>query len=421
MAIPYELEVLDELISETIHPKQLFNENSVTTSKQFAAWERFAALQVAKARKRLKPITYGFLKEKHKKLYILQHQSATIHLLDTLFHYLGPGEYKELAEKETDSRIEKLYKRLLGHCNFFLSYIQDTFSGYWNDEQKISEIELMKVQESLLVRLPGIKRKLSRISTDKKLVTLFVKLLEPVSDKTNVIDLTYSDLAYINDLVVNLENLKPVSKLDDSCLPLNVLIIYLNLNQTDFKDYLSDFICTAVNQVSTVKEKLDKLFFYYKKISQMHIKPNVALVRQSRSVKDEMKDWLAGEIKYLQKTQNLGIIVPARFKSNIEYKRGIWCTYTVEEIALLHRLQHEAGFITNKKVRPMIEDLSKFVHTVSVHNISPKNLYNSFYNIDSTTIQSLNDKLFTLVNQLRKLESQLKRKAKEKQTLRKPN
>jgi len=250
-------------------------------------------------------------------------------------------------------------------------------------------------------------------------VKLLFALLDLVCDKTNHVILTYYSLHYINDLLASLENLKAVTNGNNFCPPLNVLIIYLNLNETDFKDYLADFICVDVNRISTVKEKLDKLYFYYKQISQMHTKPGAALIQQARSVKDEMKDWLAGEIKYLQKTQSLGIIVPARFRNDTEYKKGIWCTYTVEEIALFHRLQHEAKYITNKKVRPMIEDLSKFIHTATVHNVSAKNLYNSFYNIDLATIQSLNDKLFNLISQLRKIESHIKRKTKEKQSFRK--
>ncbi|HMU46136.1 MAG TPA: hypothetical protein PKC72_07200 [Chitinophagaceae bacterium] len=419
MVLPYELEVLDNLISETIHPKKIFDEKTVISPRQFAAWETTAKLQFAKVRKRLKPVAYSFSKERHKKLYVKRQQSATIYLLDLLFHYLYPAKAKDLEERNTDTKIEKLYKRIFKECHRLLNFIQDTFPTSWDLDQKIPDSEMIFFQQQSQVRLVTVKRKLARLKADKRILKLLFELLDPITDNTSAISLSYRSLAYTSELITALENLKPGSTTANICPPLNVLVIYLNLNSTEFKDYIADCICSEVNTMNSVKEKLDRLFFYYKHINQMHTKPGVALIQDARSVKDEIKEWLAGEIRYLQKTQNLGIIVPARFKNETEYKQGIWCTYTVEEIALLHRLQHEAKFITNKKVRPMIDDLSKFIHTSSVHNISAKNLYNSFYNIDLDTIQSLNDKLFTLISHLRKLESQVKRKAREKQSPRK--
>ena len=38
MALQYELEVLDELISENLHPKNLINGNTAITSQQVNAW-----------------------------------------------------------------------------------------------------------------------------------------------------------------------------------------------------------------------------------------------------------------------------------------------------------------------------------------------------------------------------------------------
>ena len=419
MALPYELKKVDELISETIHPKKLFNENSVTTSKQFGDWERSARSELTKAKKRIKPTAYSFLKEKHKRLYIRHHQSAIIHLLDLLFHYLYPVEYHELPEKPSDGRTERLYKRLFKECFDLLTYLRDTFPTSWKQDHKVPDSEIMRVQYEWKLRLPAIKRKMLIGNSDRKLVKLVLELLNAYSDKTLDVSLTYYEVTYMNELFQSLENLKKVVAANNFCPPINTLIIYLNLNKTSFKDYFSDCICTDVNKATAVKEKLDKLFFYYKQINQMHTKPGAALLPGAKSVKDEIREWLAGEIKYLQKTQNLGLIVPARFRNDTEYKKGLWVNYTIEEIGLLHRLQYEARFITNKKVKPMIEDLSKFVHTSSVHNISAKNLYNSFYNIDPATIQSVSDKLFALINHLRKIEGQLKRKAKEKQSLRK--
>ena len=416
MALQYELEVLDELISENFHPKNLINGNSPVTPQQVNAWLNKALSEENKIRKRLKLVTYGFLKEKHKRIYIQQHQSAIIRLLDRIVNYLYPKDIGHMLEQKTDTPVEKLYKRVFGSCRELLDYIQETFPEYFSHDLKIPDFLLMQSQLQWEFRLSSIRRQLQKIKADKKLVQLLFSILSNICDHTNCISLSYRTHTYINDLLSGLENIKEVKNTNNSCPPLNRLLVSLDFNETGFKDYLVEMICENVNIAKTVKEKIDRLSFYYKEIGQMHRKPGVSFHHGVRSVKDDLKEWLAREIRYLEKSENLGIIVPARFHDSPQYKRGIWYTYTIEELALLQRIQHEANYITNSNIIAMMEDLSKIAHTATQHNISYKNLKNLFYNIDLNTIDSLHEKLLILIRKLQNIKAVVIKKEKTKRS-----
>ncbi|HVT84906.1 MAG TPA: hypothetical protein VHD35_06870 [Chitinophagaceae bacterium] len=416
MALHYELEVLDELISEDLHPKNVLKGNTIVTDKQVSAWLNKAVLLKRKARKRIRSTAYSFLEEKHKKIYINQHISSLIRLLDTLFNYLSPKEVGDMAERKEDLPAEKLYKRLYSYCLHLLNYLHDHFSECFNPNFKMPEYEFRKSQHEWRNNLSSLKRKLLRLKADRKLVDLLFTFLNDFCDPANNTSFSFSSHRYINDLLSGLESLGKMRKINSQCPPLNLLLVYLDFNETSIKDYMVQRICENVNPLKTVKEKVDKLYFYYKEISQMHRKPGISFYPQASSIKEDLKDWLAREIKYLEKSQTLGIIVPAKFQDVPQYKRGIWYTYTIEELALLQRAQHEAGYITNTNIIALMEDLSKIAHTATQHNISYKNLKNLFYNIDLDTIDSLHDKLLIMIRKLQNLKAITIRKQKTKQS-----
>lgn len=416
MTVRYELEVLDELISENLHPKNILRGNTIVTNKQVTAWLNKALLLKRKARKRIKSIAYSFLEEKHKKIYIHQHISALIRLLDTLFNYLSPKEVGDMAERKEDSPVEKLYKRLYIYCNDLLYYLQDNFREYFNPAFKIPEYDLLKSQQQWRTALKPLKRKLLRSKADKKLIDLLFTFLNDTCDPASNTNFSFSSHHYINDLLKGLDNLKQVPQTNSNFPPLNVLLVHFDFNVTSIKDHFVERICENVNPLKTVKEKIDKFYFYYKEISQMHRKPGVSFHPGAASIKDDLKDWLVREIKYLEKSQSLGIIVPARFQDTPQYRKGMWYTYTIEELALMQRIQHDAGYLTNSNIIAMMEDLSKIAHTATQHNISFKNLKNLFYNIDLDTIDSLHEKLLIMIRKLQNLKANTIRKQKTKQS-----
>jgi hypothetical protein len=73
-------------------------------------------------------------------------------------------------------------------------------------------------------------------------------------------------------------------------------------------------------------------------------------------------------------------------------------------MGLLLRAFQETELIRNKKMRQAVQSIAEHWHSKSKENISWQYLYNSMSTVEMGTIQSLEDKLITIVNWLRKMK-----------------
>ena len=104
MVLDYELETLEELITENLHPRNLFSENSIT-DQQFENWNQLILQEKRTIRKRLKKVTFSYAKENHRKFYIQQHQFAISLLKKVLMEFLLPKNAESLAETLNDTKL----------------------------------------------------------------------------------------------------------------------------------------------------------------------------------------------------------------------------------------------------------------------------------------------------------------------------
>lgn len=89
-------------------------------------------------------------------------------------------------------------------------------------------------------------------------------------------------------------------------------------------------------------------------------------------------------------------------------EQGLLLAMSVEEIGLFQRILKVSGLGLNTNVTRMMEDLSRFIHTKRKHNISAASLYNSYYTIEQSTVESLNDKLLMMLNTLKRIAKDLR-------------
>jgi len=152
-----KLEVLDELISESLHPRNLINKAPIP-DQQFENWNSILLQEKERIRKRLKQITYGYSKESHRRLYIQQHQSAIARLKNQLVDFLMPKDATVLAEQEDDVNLVRLYKRCLIALDELMNFLRDEFRPYFNDDEKMPACRLLIIQQELKPRLVRMRK-----------------------------------------------------------------------------------------------------------------------------------------------------------------------------------------------------------------------------------------------------------------------
>lgn len=408
MSLHYELEVLETLITESFHPKNLLQENSIT-DQQFESWKQLLVQEKEIVRKRLKKVTYTYCKEGHRKLYIQQHQFVITQLKNVLMEFLLPKDAESLAETKGDNKIAKLYKGSLVIMQELLGFIKEEFPQYFNYEERIPANILMQLKVGLNTRLAELRKQFVKAKEDASLIELVIQTILVHSNNETSQPFTYSRWQYVKELLNSLERMGTDEVFASHYPAMIVELVYMNFNATVFKNYFVKKIYPEINAGGSLQEKIEMISFHHKEISQLHVKPGMALAPSSPSVQLDLVTWLFNEMAHLEKKQTLGMVVPVEFKDkeNGDKEKGIYSLYTIEEMGLLLKAHHETELIRNKNLKQAAKSMAEHWHSKYKENISWQYLYNSMSTIEMNTIKSLEDKLVGMVNWLRKAKGKL--------------
>jgi hypothetical protein len=406
MALHYELELLEELISITLHPKNLKNENSV--KKRFTLWSRLAFTEKERVKKSIRNGLLCIEKEKQRKIYIQQHQSAIIYLQDTLHVYLQSVNPQKSSGNKDFAQLASLFQHFNQCLEDLLSFLEKHLTSYFNQEEKIPEGYTRSFQQEYSLRLKSLHKQLLQLTPDKALPQMICSILNDFLNKQKKKIITYRQLHYIKELMEELENLKNHNSINHYPSLLEMLI-KLNFNCCSFKKYFLGFIKGEISNTNSLDDKLDKLYFHYKEINQVRIKKGRGLYSCSASVQKDIAGYLQREIQYLEKKRSLSISASDDSKGNEEETdEAIHLQMSVEELGLLTNIQKQAGLLKNTNMRKLAKLLATNHRSLRKDKLSWQNLYNCFSKVEMATINSLDDKLITMVNTLRKIKSDFK-------------
>lgn len=409
MPLNYELESLDELISNTLHPTKLLIEQSIS-DQQFDNWNKLLFEEKELIRKQLKKTTFGFTKEAHRRLYIQQHQSSIISLKNQLVDFLMPMDASVLAERSDDANLARIYKRCLITLDELMEFIRDEFWCYFNEAQMIPANKLLQIQGQFEIRMPKVSRSLIQSGQDALLISHVFETIMRHLNTDSAPEVTYRKYQYLKILMTSLENMNGDSLPICHYPSLPALLIHLNFNATIFKNYMVKLLHEEINACTSIEEKIETISFHHKELSQMTVKPGMALSTSFPSVQMDLVTWLFNEMTHLEKKQTLGIVAPIHFKESIEQdtEKGIYSSLTVEELALFVKVQKDTGVLKNKNMKQVARTIAKDWHSKQKDNISWQYLYNSMSKVDVGTINSLDSKLMDMVNMLRKMRGGIK-------------
>lgn len=405
MALYYELEALETLVKEALHPKNLLHHE--ISNEEFESWNLQLLQEKETIRKRLKKVTYSYTKETHRKLYIQQHQFAIIHLKNVVMEYLMPKDANGLIETTEDNKPVRIYKRCLAVMSDLLVFIKEEFPQYFNYEEKIPGSKLLQIQNGLKPQLAGLRKQLLKLGQDALLIELLNQTILMHSNNETCQPFTYRRWQYLKELLTSLEKINSGQEYTSHYPPLIVQLVYMNFNATVFKNYFVKLIHAEINAAGSLHDKIEIISFHHKEISQLPVKSGMALTPTLPSVQLDLVTWLFTEMTHLEKKTTLAIVAPVQFKEpgDPEAEKGIYSQLTVEELGLFFKIQKETDLLKNKNMKQVARSIADHWHSKQKENISWQYLYNSMSSPDVGTIRALEDKLVGLVNWLRKMRT----------------
>ena len=75
---------------------------------------------------------------------------------------------------------------------------------------------------------------------------------------------------------------------------------------------------------------------------------------------------------------------------------------SVPQLGFFMKLLVDTGVVNNKNQTELLKTICRSVRTLRNETISIDSLHNKYYNVDKNTIESVKDKLFLMINQVKK-------------------
>ena len=197
--------------------------------------------------------------------------------------------------------------------------------------------------------------------------------------------LTIDQLVYLERLVEELISEKGSPE----------VLIYLNFNSRKYFACLTQSIRSHLDSKETRGEKLEMLRQELKAVNQVPCEFGMAYSIKYPSLKQMISDWISEEIQFLESTGPLN--TPSNLDEAIKKDFKLEFDMSVSQFAFFIKSFIETGVILNKNVSELIRFLSRFVKTKRSENISSESFRMKYYNVESSTKDSLKNLLHNAI------------------------
>jgi hypothetical protein len=333
------------------------------------------------------------------------YQEEIVYLMNIL------ADYKKM---QPHPLLSKLYDNVIMGLKGLINLLRRRYLTYFNQLEKIPDVDLQQYRIELRARIRNIKRNLTPVIADKKLLQLLLIPLCQFGNYRLGPNPTYSELEYMKDLVKKLTAIRHTcgdGKIDR--LLIKLLITY-NFNSTAFIDYYIQSLELKAESLHLSAIKSSYFAFQHKMLLYIKERPGISLQREMPSAKEELLDWVEDQNNYLEElrfdteafTYNEPRPADAGLNKLGKNEAKITTLFSVPEFALFIRALNESSIIHCLDRRGFLKKICMNFTTVGTENtgISWISLNSKYSAVEQETIQSLRKKIRLLNDYLRELE-----------------
>jgi hypothetical protein len=383
--VKHALERLDHLIAIEINPQK--NNNLNIIHSHIENWSLTAKSEIENIARYLLRRSVKLKKEKEIELLVQQYQGNIILFLDKVFIY---------KSSNTSPLYLQLFESILQQLDELLTHIEQRYTRYFNQEEKVPDCYLNLIQQDISRELNRVNKFILK-SMDPQLAEVILKPIKSFIRTKNG-NISYKQVIYMKTLIKEIAQLPLLESITEEAITQS--LIYMNFNSTSFINFVIDRKVIEINK-ATPSEKLELLTIQLKKINLMGLKPGAALYHNKPSAKERLKDWLTEEINFMEVQQSL-FIRPSPSQLSEPEEHRVHTSLSVQQLALWIRTAKDVGIITNKNQSILLKTIAKMFRTPHSESISSESLHSKFYAPETSAKKAVKDLMLEMFNQVQK-------------------
>jgi hypothetical protein len=157
-----------------------------------------------------------------------------------------------------------------------------------------------------------------------------------------------------------------------------------------------------VQEQDSLSKQIEKLAYMVKVINQVQAKPGFIFNEKFRSIKDQLSDWIAEEIYFFEKRQQLALNFPLNTDEPVQKNFKLKLNLSVSQLAYLLKCLKDLDIIQNHNILEVLRFIGSIVQTKHTENISWESLRAKFYHTEESARTGIKDLALQLFNLTRK-------------------
>jgi hypothetical protein len=394
MALVYELEVLEDIIFETVHPKALIEKR--LEKKQLTDLMDLFVQENNEAIKRIRKTSGRLIRENRKAAYLRLQQAGMIRMMDALIAYLFPKDIWDIYKRESAETVEGFYKAAYVQLEAMLHLFKHDHLPYFDFDAKLPDGYKWKMERDMKETLEIIETRF-----EKKVSAAFFELIcEPFEYfLSNDSHISYKELAYLVELRLYLLGISE-QVLEQVEEKISERLLYLNFNSVLFFNYMIRKISDEASQKSSVNERVEYYSWQIKTLNQTRVKHNIIYLSHLEPIREQLIYWIAEDLYYLDKKHQLSLTLPMNREAQKDKLKKVHVQLTVAELALGARLLLDTDVIINTNYTELIKMVARGFRTNRQANISQQAIYNVGFDVTTNSKEKMKSILMRMVRKI---------------------
>lgn len=372
----YPLELLDHLITVSLHPRNVgLHPIEDTTAQQLIIKIADEAINVQKA---INSQAFAVNTEQELATTIRKYHTSLIDLLDQV------SEHKEVVQN--GKLLDQVYSALTDCLEYVISFIETRYWTQLNLEERMPRPQLKQARKEVSARMCEIQTILDDEHSRQVYALIRVHLHDFAECTVCSNRVSYRAAMYRKELITKLLEVEVDGDhyFTNTYAPIDRLMIYLNFNSKAYIRLLTSEINTFLDMTSTQEERMERLLFLFKEFKQLPVKSGIIFNPNFKSLHEVMHSWFSEEIAYLEKkgsfvanAGNPGAEVKKPKQVRAEQK--ITCNLSTDQMGLILRAADEARVILARSMSHVFKSLVPHLSTPNKSELSYNGLRSKSY------------------------------------------
>ncbi|HRZ33208.1 MAG TPA: hypothetical protein P5335_12165 [Flavobacterium sp.] len=329
--------------------------------------------------------------------YIHKNQLAMESQLNKLIKKINPETNNELYEYSLDFDTTDCLKTIYSNLEKLLVFIEKEYNEYLNVNIKVPQRTVLMNEYAIKPKLDFVRDSLMAKEMNQELLKIIFEPIIILSTINIQNQITYYQFNYAIEYIYELTLLlhENPNLVNDSVI--EEWLLDLNLNSFKYFDYKTNKLKAELNKCESDFEQLELLYKKLKKFNQHQSKIIKAFNHKLPDSKVQICNWIEEEIEFLNRKLNLTGKNQLAIKP-MEVKNKILIGLSVAQISYFVSILMKTGIIKHANQRDVFRMIAENFKTNGTDNISIDSLSSKFYNVETSTKNTIKEKIIELLN-----------------------